>query len=85
MDVTIQVNIKENYFDMKRHGLILKFTKDGVEHKAIAYQDEQHAEFGARYYIRHINNDHTFKLDEDGKKICGLKAMNECTIIGYVD
>lgn len=73
----------------KRSGKLVSFkTSDGKIQKAIAYDDEQSAEYSKvkRVFVRYIGDDFMPLRDKvDGQKIVGLKEADSLTIFGFVD
>ncbi|MDR2009935.1 MAG: hypothetical protein LBQ22_05590 [Bacteroidales bacterium] len=69
-------------------GIIFKYTnKDGEEVKAVAFNDEQKPAFSdhRKAFLRLLNEDYTFKTNEEGKKIIAVKSYSDLTKIGYWD
>jgi hypothetical protein len=69
-------------------GVIFKYTdKDGKEVKAVALNDEQKPAFSdyRKALLLILNEDYTFKTNEDGKKIIAVKDYSCLTQIGFWD
>lgn len=55
--------------------------------KAIAYNNEQEAEFikAGKVFIHHLGSDMKPLKGPDGKKVSGLKSKDKLTQIGFTD
>lgn len=61
-------------------------SKDGSKQMGIVRHSEQKKEFKEikKCLVRLINDDHTEKKDESGKKVIALKNAELLKLIGYV-
>lgn len=65
-----------------------KYTdKNGDEVKAVAFNEEQKPAFSdhKKAFLRILNKDYTFKINEDGKKLIAVKVYCYLTKIGFWD
>jgi hypothetical protein len=69
-------------------GVIFKYTnKAGEEVKGVAFNEDQKPAFKdhKKALLRLLNEDYTFKTDEEGKKIIALKDFSCLTRVGFWD
>lgn len=69
-------------------GNIVEFTnKNGEKQKAVMLHHEQTWQFTKynRAFIRLLNDDGSYKTNEDGKKLIGVELLSKLTQIGFQD
>ena len=69
-------------------GVIFKYIdKNGNEVKGVALNEKQDPRFHivSKALLNLLNEDYTFKTNEEGKKIMALKSYSDLTKIGFWD
>ena len=69
-------------------GVLFKYTdKRGDEVKGVAFYDDQKPAFSdhKKVLLRLLNEDNTFKTNEEGKKLIALKNYSDLTVVGFWD
>lgn len=69
-------------------GIIYKYEdKEGKEQKGVAFHEEQ-TEAYTKYnkvFLRLLNDDYDFKINNEGKKLISVKDINLLTQVGFWD